>query len=134
MDYSGHPLAWALVVLFGGSISTAMLGILLANAYFLPGPPPRLSLGGDVVVAILGATLTGLAVPIAMFDGWSLHGLGVTVWVLAVGVTVYLAGLSVLEVRSRPDAEWVSGRPLTPDPWTRHVADDAEAESVAEPA
>lgn len=103
---TGSALASALVVLFGGGVSAVMLGIVVANAYFLPGPPPRWSLGGGVLVAVVGATLTGLAVPLTMFDGSGLGNLDVTIWAFAVGVVSYLTGLSVLELRSRPDADW----------------------------
>lgn len=105
---NGLPLVPALIVLFGGGVSAVLLGIVVANAYFLPGPPPQWSLRGGVAVSVLGATATGLAVPLAILGDGVAGGTAIdaAIWVLVGGVVIYVVGLSVLEIRSRPDAEW----------------------------
>ena len=102
---NGLPLVSTLIVLFGGGVSAVLLGVVIANAYFLPGPPPQWSLRGGVAVAVFGATVTGLSVPLAILgeDG---SGIDATIWTLVGGVAIYVVGLTVLEIRSRPDAEW----------------------------
>jgi hypothetical protein len=101
-----RTLLLALVVLFGGGVSAGMLGLLAANAYFLPGPPPTWSLRAGAAVAVLGAVLTGLGLLLLVLDG-TLWGAGdAAPWMIAAGVLSYVAGVVMLEVRSRPDTSW----------------------------
>lgn len=103
---TSHRLLLAFVVLFGGSVSTGMLVILLGNVYFLPGPPPRGSLRVGVATALLGAALTGLGVTLAVLGNLQWGSLWRPIGVIATGAAVYLVGLCWLELRARPDATW----------------------------
>lgn len=104
---TGHLLV-ALCVLFGGTVSVGMFAFLLANVYFLPGPPSVWAFRAGIAGAVLGAALAGVGLP--LFATAVLVAESVPVvqsLVLAgVGVALYLAGLVWLEISSRPTAAW----------------------------
>lgn len=105
---AANHLLVALCLLFGGMVSVVMLAFLLANVYFLPGPPSPWSFRAGIAGAVLGAGLAGVGLPLVV------TGLLVAEPVppsqsfvlAAVGICLYLAGLGWLEFSSRPSAEW----------------------------
>lgn len=100
-------LLTALLLLFGGVVSVGMLAFLLANVYFLPGPPSAWSFRGGIAAAVLGSGLAGLGLPLAV------SGLAVasvpfrqSAVLAGVGGGLYLLGLAWLEYASRPNVSW----------------------------
>lgn len=100
-------LLTALLLLFGGVVSVGMLAFLLANVYFLPGPPSAWSFRGGIAASVLGSALVGLG---TLFSVVALADVSVPLRqpavLAAVGGGLYLLGLAWLEVASRPDASW----------------------------
>lgn len=101
-------LLLALLLLFGGTVSVGMLAFLLANVYFLPGPPSAWAFRAGIAGAVLGAALSGVGLPLtatALLLAQSVPLLQSGVLAL-VGIGLYLGGLVWLEFTSRPGAEW----------------------------
>lgn len=100
-------LLTAALVLFGGVVSVGLLAFLLANVYFLPGPPSAWSFRGGLAAAILGSGLAGVGLPLAvaalLVASVPLRQSAV---LAVVGGGLYLLGLAWLEYSSRPDADW----------------------------
>lgn len=97
----------AALVLFGGVVSVGMWGFLLANVYFLPGPPSAWSFRGGIAAAVLGSALAGLGLPLAVAAlTVASVSLRQSIVFVLVGSGLYLLGLAWLEYSSRPDANW----------------------------
>ena len=100
-------LLTALLLLFGGIVSVGMLAFLLANVYFLPGPPSSWSFRGGIAAAVLGAALAGLGLPLAV-AGLTMASVPRQQPVVlgVVGGALYLLGLAWLEYSARPGMDW----------------------------
>jgi len=104
---STTDLRTAALVLFGGGVSTGLLAFLLANVYFLPGPPSAWSFRSGIAAAVVGAGLAGLGVPLAAASlVITSVPLQQSVVLTVVGDSLYLLGLAWLDYSSRPDALW----------------------------
>lgn len=101
-------LLLALLVLFGGAVPMGLLAFLLANVYFLPGPPSPWAFRAGIAGGVLGAVLSGVGLPLTatalLFA--DLVPLFRSATLALVGVGLYLGGLVWLEFTSRPEAEW----------------------------
>lgn len=103
-----NHLLVALCLLFGGALSVGMLAFLLANVYFLPGPPSAWAFRAGLAGAVLGAALAGVGLPLVVTALLVAGTVPVfqSLLLALVGVGLYLAGLVWLELSSRPTAEW----------------------------
>ena len=100
-------LLTAALLLFGGIVSVGLLAFLLANVYFLPGPPSAWSFRGGIAAAVVGAVLAGVGLPLAVAAlsiAWV--PLRQSAVLAGVGGGLYLLGLAWLEHASQPDADW----------------------------
>jgi len=97
----------AALLLFGSVVSVGLLAFLLANVYFLPGPPSAWSFRGGIAAAVLGSGLVGVGVPLAVAALLVASvPLQQSFVLTVVGGGLYLLGLAWLEYSSRPDADW----------------------------